>query len=111
MVVTTRRWNTSKVAFILYKTYKALLSLSKFVTILISVQNSFWKKLLGGPDRTYENIRDNLYSVIALAEMCRQLGLHFTYVGTGYLFAYDEQHQIGGQGFSDDGSPILTILC
>lgn len=60
----------------------------------------------GGPCQTFENIRDNLYSVIALAELCQKLGVHFTYVGTGYIFTYDQKHPIGGKGFADDG--ILT---
>uniref|UniRef100_A0A915PW36 NAD(P)-binding domain-containing protein n=1 Tax=Setaria digitata TaxID=48799 RepID=A0A915PW36_9BILA len=63
--------------------------------------------LEGGPGRTFENIRDNLYSVIALAEMCQILGLHFTYVGTGYLFAYDQDHLIAGKSFTDDDLPTF----
>ncbi|CAG9536792.1 unnamed protein product [Cercopithifilaria johnstoni] len=57
--------------------------------------------------QTFENIRDNLYSVIALAKICQTLGLHFTYVGTGYLFAYDQEHPIGGKGFADDDLPTF----
>ncbi|VDN08304.1 unnamed protein product [Thelazia callipaeda] len=63
--------------------------------------------LEGGPERTFENIRDNLFSVIALAEMCHKLGLHFTYVGTGYLFSYDHEHAAGGDGFCDDDLPTF----
>lgn len=47
---------------------------------------------------------------MALAMMCQALGLHFTYVGTGYLFAYDREHPIGGKGFDDDGILNESIL-
>ncbi|VDK69168.1 unnamed protein product [Litomosoides sigmodontis] len=63
--------------------------------------------LEGGPCQTFENIRDNLYSTVILAKICQKLGLHFTYVGTGYLFAYDQKHPIGGKGFADDELPTF----
>uniref|UniRef100_A0A8R1TK37 NAD(P)-bd_dom domain-containing protein n=1 Tax=Onchocerca volvulus TaxID=6282 RepID=A0A8R1TK37_ONCVO len=63
--------------------------------------------LEGGSKQTYENIRDNLYSTMALAKICQILGLHFTYVGTGYLFAYDQEHPIGGKSFADDDLPTF----
>uniref|UniRef100_A0A9J2P7K1 dTDP-D-glucose 4,6-dehydratase n=1 Tax=Ascaris lumbricoides TaxID=6252 RepID=A0A9J2P7K1_ASCLU len=63
--------------------------------------------LEGGPEKTEENVRDNLCSAITLAHMCRSLGLHYTYVGTGYLFAYDEEHPVGGKGFLDDDLPTF----
>lgn len=60
--------------------------------------------LEGGPERVYENLRDNLYCPLAIGEICHKLGLHYTYVGTGYLFAYDEtEHRVGGKGFTEDG--------
>jgi hypothetical protein len=60
--------------------------------------------LEGGPERADENIRDNLYCPIALAEICHQQRLHYTYVGTGYLFAYDNaNHPVGGKGFTEGG--------
>ncbi|KHJ88850.1 NAD dependent epimerase/dehydratase family protein, partial [Oesophagostomum dentatum] len=60
--------------------------------------------LEGGPDKTFENVRDNMYSATVLAHLCRKLGIHFTYVGTGYIFAYDAAHPIGGPGFTEEGS-------
>ncbi|KAK6103698.1 NAD dependent epimerase/dehydratase family protein [Brugia pahangi] len=63
--------------------------------------------LEGGPNQTFENIRDNLYSTVTLARICQTLGLHFTYVGTGYIFAYDQEHPIGGKGFTDDDLPTF----
>ncbi|KAI1727535.1 GDP-mannose 4,6 dehydratase domain-containing protein [Ditylenchus destructor] len=63
--------------------------------------------LEGGPDRLYENLRDNLYCPLALAGICRRLGLHYTYVGTGYLFAYDQDHPIGGKAFMENDLPTF----
>uniref|UniRef100_A0A0K0EGQ4 dTDP-D-glucose 4,6-dehydratase n=1 Tax=Strongyloides stercoralis TaxID=6248 RepID=A0A0K0EGQ4_STRER len=63
--------------------------------------------LEGGPEKTYENVRDNMYSAIILAEICKKESIHFTYVGTGYLFSYDKEHPIGGKGFDDDDLPTF----
>uniref|UniRef100_A0A0N5APU0 NAD(P)-bd_dom domain-containing protein n=1 Tax=Syphacia muris TaxID=451379 RepID=A0A0N5APU0_9BILA len=63
--------------------------------------------LEGGPDRTKENIRDNLYCPVTLAQICLKLGLHYTYIGTGYLFTYDDDHTIGGKGFLDSDIPTF----
>uniref|UniRef100_A0A1I7ZJF2 dTDP-D-glucose 4,6-dehydratase n=1 Tax=Steinernema glaseri TaxID=37863 RepID=A0A1I7ZJF2_9BILA len=63
--------------------------------------------LEGGADKTNENVRDNMMSCIVLAHLCRKLGIHFTYVGTGYLFAYDEDHKIGGRSFGEYDLPTF----
>ncbi|CAJ0963260.1 unnamed protein product, partial [Mesorhabditis belari] len=57
--------------------------------------------LEGGPDKTYENVRDNMYSATFLSHICRKLGLHYTYIGTGYIFSYDQEHPIGGKAFTE----------
>uniref|UniRef100_A0A183BT51 NAD(P)-bd_dom domain-containing protein n=1 Tax=Globodera pallida TaxID=36090 RepID=A0A183BT51_GLOPA len=59
--------------------------------------------LEGGADKDFENVRDNLFGALQLAIICQRLGLHFTYIGTGYLFAYDREHAVGGVGFGDNG--------
>ncbi|KJH47013.1 putative dTDP-glucose 4,6-dehydratase [Dictyocaulus viviparus] len=63
--------------------------------------------LEGGPERVAENVRDNMYSATVLAHLCRKLGIHFTYVGTGYIFAYDDAHPIGGQAFTENDIPTF----
>ncbi|VDK48034.1 unnamed protein product [Anisakis simplex] len=63
--------------------------------------------LEGGPEKTEENVRDNLCSAVTLAYLCEKLGLHYTYVGTGYLFAYDKEHTIGGKGFTEQDTPTF----
>jgi 3,5-epimerase/4-reductase len=54
-----------------------------------------------------ENIRDNLYSPVTLAIICENLGIHFTYLGTGCLFQYDDNHPFGNEktGFTDSDKP------
>jgi dTDP-4-dehydrorhamnose reductase len=38
------------------------------------------------PGKLVENIRDNLFSPIILADLCKQFGIHYTYLGTGCIF-------------------------
>jgi dTDP-glucose 4,6-dehydratase len=54
-----------------------------------------------------ENIRDNLYSPILLSEICRNNNIHFTYLGTGCIFKYDEEHPFGIEqnGFDENDLP------
>lgn len=40
-----------------------------------------------------ENIRDNLYGPMVLAMLCKKYNKHFTYLGTGCIFTYDQEHQ------------------
>jgi len=54
-----------------------------------------------------ENIRDNLYSPLTLAILCEKFNIHFTYVGTGCLFEYDDNHPYGKEdtGFTEQDVP------
>jgi dTDP-glucose 4,6-dehydratase len=54
-----------------------------------------------------ENIRDNLYSPLLLAETCKQKNIHFTYLGTGCIFKFDEDHPFGLEeyGFHENDKP------
>ena len=47
------------------------------------------------PGKLVDNMKDNLFSPIALTELCKQRNIHFTYLGTGCIFEYDEQHLFG----------------
>lgn len=58
--------------------------------------------LEGGPDKLKLNVRDNLYAPWILASLCEKMEIHFTYLGTGCLFMYDEDHPIDGAGYSED---------
>ena len=61
--------------------------------------------LEGGPDKLTINLRDNLFGPILLAELCRKLGLHFTYIGSGCLFTYTDDRPAGGRPFSETDVP------
>lgn len=58
-------------------------------------------------DKLYENIRDNLYGPYVLAYVASQYNIHYTYLGTGCIFKYDETHPYGIEenGFDDDSDP------
>jgi nucleoside-diphosphate-sugar epimerase len=59
------------------------------------------------PGKLVENMRDNLFSPIALAELCKEMNIHFTYLGTGCIFEYDEHHLFGDTttGFLESDVP------
>jgi len=54
-----------------------------------------------------ENVRDNLFSPMVLAILCQKHQIHFTYLGTGCIFKYDEDHPFGNDktGFKEDSLP------
>jgi dTDP-glucose 4,6-dehydratase len=55
-----------------------------------------------------ENVRDNLFSPLVLAEACKKRSIHFTYLGTGCIFQYDQdQHPWGEEvnGFWEEDNP------
>lgn len=57
--------------------------------------------------KLYENIRDNLFSPILLSELCKNRDIHFTYLGTGCIFKFDEEHPFATEenGFTEDSLP------
>jgi 3,5-epimerase/4-reductase len=54
-----------------------------------------------------ENVRDNLFSPLVLALACKERDVHYTYLGTGCIFTYDENHPYGRaeNGFSETSLP------
>lgn len=59
------------------------------------------------PGKLVENVRDNLFSPILLAELCKRNNCHFTYLGTGCIFDYDDIHEFGNEntGFKEGDKP------
>ncbi len=59
------------------------------------------------PGKLIENIKDNLYAPILLASICKINNIHFTYLGTGCIFDYDDKHIIGNEqtGFKESDKP------
>ena len=54
-----------------------------------------------------DNVRDNLFSPMVLALICQKHDIHFTYLGTGCIFKYDEDHPFGNDqtGFTEESLP------
>ena len=49
-----------------------------------------------------ENIRDNLFSPALLSNLCKENNIHFTYLGTGCIFNYDNTRTLhNNKGFSE----------
>ena len=57
------------------------------------------------PDTLFENVRDNLFSPLLLAEICSKRNIHYTYLGTGCIFKFDEEHPMDGTGFTEESLP------
>jgi 3,5-epimerase/4-reductase len=58
------------------------------------------------PGKLVENVRDNLYAPISLALLCKERGIHMTYMGTGCIFEYDAEHREGSVvGFKEADLP------
>lgn len=59
------------------------------------------------PGKAYENVRDNLYSPLTLAILSHRYNIHYTYLGTGCIFDYDDSHPKGNSetGYNEDDVP------
>jgi len=52
------------------------------------------------------NINDNLYSPLSLALFCDKHNIHFTYIGTGCIFEYDNERTLENNvGFTEKDNP------
>ena len=54
-----------------------------------------------------ENIRDNLYSPVLLCSIAKKHDIHYTYLGTGCIFKYDDAHPFEKEenGFTEEAVP------
>jgi len=59
------------------------------------------------PGKLVENVRDNLFSPFLLSEICRSYNIHYTYLGTGCIFKYDDDHPYEEEknGFTEESLP------
>ena len=57
--------------------------------------------------KIFENVRDNLFSPLILADICKKQDIHFTYLGTGCIFTFDETHPYEEEvnGFTEESKP------
>jgi 3,5-epimerase/4-reductase len=58
------------------------------------------------PGKLTENVSDNLFAPLSLALLSKKKNIHFTYLGTGCIFTYDENHPDQEiNGFTEDSLP------
>ena len=59
------------------------------------------------PGKLTENVSDNLFAPLSLALLCKEKHIHFTYLGTGCIFNYDDSHPYGEEkdGFDEESDP------
>jgi dTDP-4-dehydrorhamnose reductase len=58
------------------------------------------------PGKLVDNIRDNLFSPLQMAIICKKYNIHFTYLGTGCIFEYDADHTMASsRGFVEEDVP------
>lgn len=59
------------------------------------------------PGKLVENVRDNLFSPVVVALLCRKYNIHYTYLGTGCIFKFDDVHVCGNEttGFTEADRP------
>jgi len=59
------------------------------------------------PGKLFDNIRDNLYGPINIATICDKYNIHFTYIGTGCIFNFDDDHPYEQEinGFTENDLP------
>jgi dTDP-4-dehydrorhamnose reductase len=57
--------------------------------------------------KIFENVRDNLFGPIILANLSKKYNFHLTYLGTGCIFQFDESHPFGQEinGFTENSKP------
>ena len=61
--------------------------------------------------KIYENVRDNLFGPIVLCNLAVKYNFHLTYLGTGCIFQFDNNHPFGQEinGFTENDKPNLAI--
>jgi len=59
------------------------------------------------PGKVFENVRDNLFGPMVLSLLSKKHNFHFTYLGTGCIFQFDENHPFGQEveGFDESALP------
>jgi len=56
-------------------------------------------------DNKLVTLRANVIGTAVLVDECHKRNIHITYVATGCIYEYDEEHPIGGKGFTEEDEP------
>ncbi len=56
-------------------------------------------------DHRVETIRTNVIGCLNMADLCDEYDIHHTLYATGCIFEYDDEHTIGGKGFTEEDAP------
>lgn len=56
-------------------------------------------------DNKQETIRANVLGTLTVADICAQKGVYHLLYATGCIFEYDDQHPMGGPGFTEEDQP------
>lgn len=56
-------------------------------------------------DHKQETIRTNVIGCLMMADICAEKNIHHLLYATGCIFEYDNEHVIGGKGFTEEDSP------
>ena len=56
-------------------------------------------------DHRQETIRTNVIGCLNMADLADEYNIHHTLYATGCIFEYDDEHTIGGKGFTEEDTP------
>lgn len=56
-------------------------------------------------DHQTETVKTNVVGVLNVIDLCKTLGVHVTYLGTGCIYEYDDEHPIGGKTYTEEDEP------
>ncbi|KAJ1436638.1 hypothetical protein B484DRAFT_445545 [Ochromonadaceae sp. CCMP2298] len=56
-------------------------------------------------DHKAETIRTNVIGCLNVADVCAEKGIHHLLYATGCIFEYDDEHVLGGKGFTETDTP------
>jgi dTDP-4-dehydrorhamnose reductase len=56
-------------------------------------------------DNKIETVSTNVIGTLNAAEICNKHGVHHLLYATGCIFEYDDEHTIGGKGFTEEDVP------
>ena len=59
-------------------------------------------------DHVKEVIDTNVVGILTVVHECNLRNIHVTYLGTGCIYEYDNDHVIGGKGYTEEDTPNFS---